>query len=131
MFFVEKTLGQYEIDDVIWSVLETWYLHLSNQNASGWLPDTKYHEDEIDVRVIIDYAEAIRQELRDKVNRNDLRNKHFIRRKQQWNWPLIQIRQFLQYLSSIVVYNIILSIYNIWRKWRWISWNSWYVFWKF
>lgn len=66
--------GQYEIDDIIEGLSESWYLHPPNQNASGWLPDTINHDDEIDDKQLSldeEYAEAIRQELRGKVNQND------------------------------------------------------------
>ncbi|VVC25027.1 Hypothetical protein CINCED_3A002779 [Cinara cedri] len=66
--------GQYEIDDIIEGLSESWYLHPPNQNASGWLPDTINHDDEIDDKELSldeEYAEAIRQELRGKVNQND------------------------------------------------------------
>lgn len=66
--------GQYEIDDIIEGLSESWYLHPQNQNASGWLPDTINHDDEIDDKELSldeEYAEAIRQELRGKVNQND------------------------------------------------------------
>ncbi|XP_025424380.1 uncharacterized protein LOC112693497 isoform X2 [Sipha flava] len=75
----EVIKGQYEIDDIIEGLSESWYLHPPNQNASGWLPDTLNHEDESnDKELSLDevYAEAIRQELRGKVNQtdNDSRN---------------------------------------------------------
>lgn len=66
--------GQYEIDDIIEGLSESWYLHPPNQNASGWLPDSINHDDEVnDKELSLDeeYAEAIRQELRGKVNQND------------------------------------------------------------
>lgn len=66
--------GQYEIDDIIEGLSESWYLHPPNQNASGWLPDTLNHEDETNEKELSldeEYAEAIRQELRGKVNQND------------------------------------------------------------
>lgn len=66
--------GQYEIDDIIEGLSESWYLHPPNQSTSGWLPDTLGHEDEIEVKELSldeEYAEAIRQELRGKVNQND------------------------------------------------------------
>lgn len=70
----EIVKGQYEIDDIIEGLSESWYLHPPNQNASGWLPDAMNHEDETDVKELSldeEYAEAIRQELRGKVNQND------------------------------------------------------------
>lgn len=71
--------GQYEIDDIIEGLSESWYLHPPNQNASGWLPETLNHDDETnDKQLSLDeeYAEAIRQELRGKVSQsnNDSRN---------------------------------------------------------
>lgn len=66
--------GQYEIDDIIEGLSESWYLHPPNQNASGWLPETINHDDETDDKELSldeEYAEAIRQELRGKVNQND------------------------------------------------------------
>lgn len=75
----EAIKGQYEIDDIIEGLSESWYLHPPNKNTSGWLPDTLNHEDESnDKELSLDeeYAEAIRQELRGKVNQtdNDSRN---------------------------------------------------------
>lgn len=70
----ETIKGQYEIDDIIEGLSESWYLHPPNQNASGWLPDTLNHEDESDDKALSldeEYAEAIRQELRGKVNQSD------------------------------------------------------------
>lgn len=66
--------GQYEIDDIIEGLSESWYLHPPNQNVSGWLPDSINHDDEIDNKELSldeEYAEAIRQELRGKVNQSD------------------------------------------------------------
>lgn len=65
--------SQYEIDDIIEGLSESWYLHPPNQNASGWLPDSINHDEADDKELLLDeeYAEAIRQELRGKVNQND------------------------------------------------------------
>jgi len=72
--------GQYEIDDIIEGLSESWYLHPPNKNASGWLPETINRDDDEtnDQQLSLDeeYAEAIRQELRGKVGQcdNDSRN---------------------------------------------------------
>lgn len=69
-----KDRRQYEIDDIIEGLSESWYLHPPNQNSSGWLPDSISHDDETnDKELTLDevYAEAIRQELRGKVSQND------------------------------------------------------------
>lgn len=69
-----ESKSQYEIDDIIEGLSESWYLHPPNQNTSGWLPETINHDDETgDKELSLDeeYAEAIRQELRGKVNQND------------------------------------------------------------
>lgn len=70
--------GQYEIDDIIEGLSASWYLHPPNQSSSGWLPDTINHDEADDKELSLDeeYAEAIRQELRGKVNQqdNDSRN---------------------------------------------------------
>lgn len=65
--------SQYEIDDIIEGLSESWYLHPPHQNASGWLPDSINHDEADDKELSLDeeYAEAIRQELRGKVNQND------------------------------------------------------------
>jgi len=66
--------SQYEIDDIIEGLSESWYLHPPNQNASGWLPETLNCDDETDGKQLsLDekYAEAIRQELRGKVGQSD------------------------------------------------------------
>ncbi|XP_060871143.1 uncharacterized protein LOC132945423 isoform X2 [Metopolophium dirhodum] len=69
-----ESKGQYEIDDIIEGLSESWYLHPPYQKTSGWLPDTLNHDDETDDKELSldeEYAEAIRQELRGKVNQND------------------------------------------------------------
>jgi len=67
--------GQYEIDDIIEGLSESWYLHPPYKNQpNGWLPDTLNLDDEAhDKELSLDeeYAEAIRQELRGKVNQSD------------------------------------------------------------
>lgn len=66
--------GQYEIDDIIEGLSESWYLHPPSQNVSGWLPETINHDDGTDNKELSldeEYAEAIRQELRGKVNQSD------------------------------------------------------------
>ncbi|XP_050537991.1 uncharacterized protein LOC126903670 isoform X2 [Daktulosphaira vitifoliae] len=70
-----ETKGQYEIDDIIEGLSESWYLHPQQKNNSGWLPDNLSLDDCIDEEQHLslneEYAEAIRQELRGKVNQND------------------------------------------------------------
>lgn len=65
--------GQYEIDDIIEGLSESWYLHPPDQNSSGWLPDSINHDEADNKELSLDeeYAEAIRRELRGKVNQND------------------------------------------------------------
>lgn len=65
--------GQYEINDIIEGLSESWYLHPPNQKSSGWLPDIINNDDETNKELTLDeeYAEAIRQELRGKVSQND------------------------------------------------------------
>lgn len=69
-----ESKSQYEIDDIIEGLSESWYLHPPSQNSSGWLPDNLNHDDETDDKELSldeEYAEAIRQELRGKVNQNE------------------------------------------------------------
>ncbi|XP_050433012.1 uncharacterized protein LOC126840953 isoform X2 [Adelges cooleyi] len=71
-----ETKSQYEIDDIIEGLSESWYLHPQQKNTSGWLPDNLNQDDDDSgekrqLSLDEEYAEAIRQELRGKVNQND------------------------------------------------------------